>query len=329
MSVPIMQPPPPVDFVEMDRIIQLYRELPTHFAKLAARRQQVASGIINGNAKRERPDELGHDGIHKRRDTGETKVQVPGSFASPGAGPSTPHPPSQPMQQVPNVVGNVGMAAGAGIRMDSPSMPPPPVPPSAMGATPEAQMAAARRQAQLRQAMAAQQHPDGGRQMSPPSSMGPGGMSSGMSMANMPNAVDPSAMSNMQQMNANPNMNQFYQILNTPNHPFLQFLITQIPGFLQLPLQEKLQRMQMAQVSLIFELYTLWRGCNVRGRPRSVNGNLRTRVRVREEWATSQCRVAWRTKTQATPQGCHQYHKHRLCNSRSLAAAAKAAIHGR
>ena len=114
---------------------------------------------------------------------------------------------------------------------------------------------AARREAQIRQAMAAQQqsHGEGGRQMSPPSSMVSGGMPSGMSMSNMPNAVDPSAMSNMQQMNAsNPNMNQFYHILSTPNHPFVQFLVGQIPGFMQLPLPEKLQKMQMAQVSVVF-----------------------------------------------------------------------------
>ena len=241
MAIPIMQPPPPVEFSDMERILQLYRGLPTLFAKQIARRQSAAAGgVMNGNAKRERPDELGVDGMHKRRDTGETKASTPSAMSTPGAGPSTPHLPSQPMQQV----SGVGAGPNAGMRMGSPSMPPPPVPPSAMGGTPE-QLAARARQVQLRQAMAAQQQlGDGGRQMSPSTSMG------GMGMPNMQNGVDASGMPNMQQMSSNPSMQQIWQILNTPNHPIMQFLMQNVPNFMQLSPQEKMQKIQIAQVSI-------------------------------------------------------------------------------
>ncbi|KAI0751210.1 hypothetical protein C8Q80DRAFT_1268487 [Daedaleopsis nitida] len=243
MVLPIMQPPPVVEFADMDRILHLYKELPNIFAKEIARRQQ--SGLVNGNVKRERTEEPGQEGMHKRRDTGETKMQAPGPFATPGAGPSTPHPPSQPMQSVPGANATLSLSSGPVPRMGSPSMPPPPVPPGAMPN--EAQLVAARRQAQIR-AMQQQQHADGSRQMSPPS-----GMPSGMSM---PNVAGPSSMPNMPQLtpqqmamlsNMGPNAVQHFQILQTPNHPFLQLMLSQVPGFAQLPLQEKLQKMMLAQ----------------------------------------------------------------------------------
>ena len=238
MVLPVMQPPPVVEFAEMDRILQLYRELPNIFAKEIARRQQA--GLVNGNAKRERTEEPGQDGMHKRRDTGETKAQVPGSFATPGAGPSTPHPPSQPMQQVPGA----NMSAGPVPRIGSPAMPPPPVPPGAMAG--DVQLAAARaRQAQMRGMPSG----EGSRQMSPPS-----GLSSGMSM---PNVAGPSSMPGMSQLTPaqmnqlGPQAMQHLQILQNPNHPFVQFLCQQVPGFMQLPVPERLQKMMIAQVRLV------------------------------------------------------------------------------
>ena len=234
-----MQCPPPVEFPEMERIRQIYRELPTIFAKEIARRQVHG---MNGNAKRERTEEPSMDSMHKRRDTGETKPTAP--FATPGAGPSTPHPPSQPMQ-VPNPIANI--SAGAVARIGSPAMPPPPVPPVAMG-TNEAQLANMRaRQQQQMRAAAMQQQQVEGRQMSPPSGMG-------MGVGGMPNVAGPSSMSqlNPQQMAAlqamGPQALQHFQALQTPGNPFVQYLTQQIPGFPQLPLQEKLQKMQMAQV---------------------------------------------------------------------------------
>ena len=105
----------------------------------------------------------------------------------------------------------------------------------------EAQIAAIRaRQAQM-------QH--SGRQMSPPSGMG-------MGVGGMPNVAGPSSMSqlNPQQMAAlqamGPQALQHFQALQTPGNPFVQYLTQQIPGFPQLPLQEKLQKMQAAQVRI-------------------------------------------------------------------------------
>ncbi|TBU61264.1 hypothetical protein BD310DRAFT_946699 [Dichomitus squalens] len=243
VALPIMQPPPIVEFSEMERIVQIYRELPTVFAKEIARRQQQG---MNGNAKRERTEEPGPDNLHKRRDTGETKAPTT-PFITPG--PSTPHPPSQPMQPVMNPMAN--LSAGPVPRMGSPAMPPPPVPPGAMGAN-EAQLAAMRARQQMRMA-AMQQQPDG-RQMSPPSGM------MGMGMGSMQNVAGPSSMANVpqqltpQQMAAlqamGPQAVQNFQALQTPGHPFVQYLTQQMPGFPQLPLQEKLQKMQMAQQML-------------------------------------------------------------------------------
>ena len=80
----------------------------------------------------------------------------------------------------------------------------------------------------------------------------------GNGMGNMPNVAGPSSMPNMpqltpQQMAAlqamGPQAVQNFQALQTPGHPFVQYLTQQIPGFMQLPLQERLQKMQMAQVS--------------------------------------------------------------------------------
>ncbi|KAI0773731.1 hypothetical protein C8Q74DRAFT_1368292 [Fomes fomentarius] len=243
MVLPMMHAPPIVEFAEMERVLQLYKELPNIFAKELARRNQTG-----GNAKRERTEEAGQEGMHKRRDTGETKAQLPISLASPGAGPSTPHPPSQPMQHVPGAHQSMTLSAGPVPRMSSPSMPPPPVPPGVMPN--DAQYAAVRaRQAQQMRAMAQQQQlGDGSRQMSPSS-----GLPSGMSMQNvagpssLPNIpqVNPGLMQQLQNMG--PHAVQNYQILQTPNHPFVNFLVQQVPGFAQMSLHEKLLKMSAAQ----------------------------------------------------------------------------------
>ncbi|KAI9063479.1 hypothetical protein FKP32DRAFT_1603650 [Trametes sanguinea] len=205
LALPVMTPPPVVEFTEMDRILHLYRELPSIFAKELARRQQSGApgvpggqgGFVNGSVKRERTEEPGPEGMHKRRDTGESKAQTPSGFSTPGAGPSTPHPPAQSnMQpQMPNHPGQMGMGMGMNMnmnmhmaggpvpRMGSPSMPPPPLTPAQI--------------AQLQ-------------------------------------AIGPNAV-------------QHFQLLQNPRHGFVQYLVQQVPGFMSLPLQDKLQKMQMAQ----------------------------------------------------------------------------------
>lgn len=42
---------------------------------------------------------------------------------------------------------------------------------------------------------------------------------------------------------------QFLNILQTPNHPFLQYMTKMVPGFLGLPLQQQMQKMFIAQVN--------------------------------------------------------------------------------
>lgn len=321
VSLPVMQCPPPVESPEMERIRQIYRELPAIFAKEIARRQ--AHGI-NGNAKRERTEEPTLDSMHKRRDTGETKANAP--FATIGAGLSTPHPPSQSMQ-VPNPIANI--SAGPVARIGSPAMPPPPVPPGAMGAN-EAQIASirARQQQQLR-AAAMQQQADG-RQMSPPT-----GMSSGVGMGGMSNVAGPSSMTGVSQLSPQqmallqgmgPQAVQNFQALQTPGHPFVQYLTQQIPNFPQLPLQEKLQKMQMAQVSRAvgWSLCVLRLSCLFRSKCFRLDNSSETpRRRGWGRWVASlkvACKAASRLNTPVTVarQECRRYRSSRPCSRRSL-----------
>lgn len=259
MALPIMTPPPVVEFAEMDRIMHVYRELPNIFSKELARRQQAAGpGAMNGNAKRERTEEP-FDSAHKRRDTGETKAQTPSGFSTPGAGPSTPLPPPQLMSQN-SSHSNMNMSGGPVQRMSSPSMPPPPVPPGAMGPN-DAQVAAMRaRQLQMRQAQQQQaqqqqqqqqqlqqQHTESNRQMSPPAGMGMQQGGAGPSPIPTLSQLTPAQLANLQSMG--PMAVQHFQVLQNPSHPFMQYLVNQVPGFMSLPTMDKLQKMQVAQVS--------------------------------------------------------------------------------
>lgn len=47
-------------------------------------------------------------------------------------------------------------------------------------------------------------------------------------------------------------MQQAYQVLQVPNHPFVQHMIARVPGFKQMPLQIQLQRMVQMQVSVYY-----------------------------------------------------------------------------
>ena len=51
---------------------------------------------------------------------------------------------------------------------------------------------------------------------------------------------------------SNANVQQFLNILHTPNHPFLQYMTKMVPGFLGLPLQQQVQKMMIAQVNAPF-----------------------------------------------------------------------------
>jgi type II secretory pathway pseudopilin PulG len=47
-----------------------------------------------------------------------------------------------------------------------------------------------------------------------------------------------------------PNAIQNIQILQNPSHPFMQYMMQNVPGFTTLPVPQQLQRMQIVQVSL-------------------------------------------------------------------------------
>lgn len=246
----------------MDRIQQIYTELPPIFAKEIARRN--AQNIIptptpnmspmattpNATLKRERPDEIPAELAMKRRNTGETKP--PSAMMPPPAPiPPTPHASSQFSLPVSN---GSGMAAPppahASPRLSEAQMAS--LNPSLMN-TAEAQLAASSRErARQAQIHAAQQQAQ--RQMSPPSSAAlPQPMQSGRQMMNNSNlnvnaTAGPSNLGNP----ANPATSAAYQhlfsILQTPNHQFVQYMMKVVPGFQTLPPNVQVQKMMQAQV---------------------------------------------------------------------------------
>ena len=127
-------------------------------------------------------------------------------------------------------------------------MPPPAmIPPNMMpgGMSQEQLMAARQRQMQLRQAqvMAAQGMGDAGRQLSAgPSQGGMPGMPGGSSLP-------PNQMAALQAMG--PGAVQCYQILQNPQHPLVQYMIANMPGFQSAPLQQQIQQMQRVQVGYL------------------------------------------------------------------------------
>lgn len=122
-------------------------------------------------------------------------------------------------------------------------MPPPSGPPGMMSNMNEAQIAAARaRQMQMRQAMQQQGLGDAGRQMSAGVPQGGMGMSS---MAGTP-SVSPQQLAILQQMG--PGAVQCFQILQNPQHPLVQYMIQNAPGFQSAPLPQQIQQMQRVQV---------------------------------------------------------------------------------
>lgn len=199
----------------------------------------------NGHLKRDRPEDATGDvsSAHKRRDTGESKTSTPA--------PSTPLGNSSPIQPISASMAQPGTPTHpvsapnmAGPSNSSPSMPPPSVPPGMMPPVNEAQAVARERvrQMQIRQAMQ-QGMGDGGRPM-PSGPSQPGGMpmpgSSSISSATLTalSAMGPTAV-------------QCFQILQNPQHPLVQYMITHSSGFQTLTLQQQIQQMQKVQVRVL------------------------------------------------------------------------------
>ncbi|KAH9950162.1 hypothetical protein B0H21DRAFT_27595 [Amylocystis lapponica] len=264
VPLPMMQAPPAIEFGANERIQQLYSELPTLFAKDIRRRQQQTGTIpstspphaiaLNGKVKRDRTDEAIVITSSKRRDTGETKLPTPIAPAPP-----TPHlpapqlPPHISPQASASLMGNVPtLHGGLAPSMSSPSMPPPSIPLGLVPGANDAQLAATAareraRQMQIRQALQQQQHAEGNRRMSPPTGMQ-------QSTIQGQNIAGPSSMQLSQQQMAalsslGPQAIQNYQLLQNPNHPIVQYLSQQMPGFSSLPIPQQLQSFQMAQMA--------------------------------------------------------------------------------
>lgn len=336
ISLPMMDPPSPVDFAPNERIRQLYSDLPSVFAKEMARRQQAVLSSVNASSalstpvppstpaltnpmpgtpgtpnpsvnhlKRDRPHDAhtpSEPTSIKRRDTGESKPNF-GVAVSPSPAPSTPSHNNMGPTNAGNMGNNMYMNQANGI----PSTPnqaqlglgmpngvtggggqggsPAPFPMGPLGTnlvnTAEAQLAATNRdrarQAQIRAAQQLQlQQQQQSRQMSPSSSSGMpnnqmGGQMPNAAMNNVPGASSPGAnpngSGNMMSMNmgggnapqqahsqsggggmSQQNFQAMYQMLQTPNHPFVNYMVRNVQGFAQLPLQAQLQKMMVAQV---------------------------------------------------------------------------------
>jgi hypothetical protein len=269
-----MEAPVAVDFVSMERIQQLYADLPSIFAGDIARIQQQQTIVppkapslppsipVNPSLKRERADDVDANPANKRRDTGESK--------SPPMRPPT-VPPTLPMMNNSPVSANFPMSnsnsMGIGNMSQASQMVPAPIaPPSLLHGMPsnpptEAQIAAAHRerarQLQIQQAVRQQQQQhlqqqqQNARQMSPPSAQGtsqlPGqGQPQHAGPSSIPNNLDPSAAIAA----FGPNAMQNIQILSNPTHSFMQFMSQRVSGFAGLPMPQQLQHMQTVQVSL-------------------------------------------------------------------------------
>ncbi|KAF8075847.1 hypothetical protein FPV67DRAFT_1776494 [Lyophyllum atratum] len=273
MLLPTMDPPPPVEFGNMDRIQQIYTDLPSIFAKEIARRHQMGviptlappmmSASNGGTLKRDRPEEVGGDTAMKRRNTGEMK---PPPSSMPMPPPSTipnltqnqnhPHHHPTPIPHPPSAAQPFPLPTPHASSPPQPSesqMAPlnPSLHPNTSTTTADAQLAASNRErARQAQIRAAQQQ--AARQMSPsagvpnaaagPSSMGGGGgggMVGGGGMGGgSGGGVDQGAQ------------HQLFRILQTPGHPFVQYMVRTVPGFEGMGVGVQMQKMLMTQANL-------------------------------------------------------------------------------
>ncbi|KAJ7087263.1 hypothetical protein B0H15DRAFT_1022817 [Mycena belliarum] len=228
-TLPLMDPPSSLDFFPTERIQELYLELPTLFAKELARRASSSTPI---SLKRDRSDDIPGDVMNKRRDTGEGKMPTA----------------MMPPPPIPSPVGNTAVGSPFSAPMVNGTAPSPvptqlgdnPLAPQNPGMIGDPQaIAASRDRARQAQMRAQQQQQQANRQMSPPSGPNPG-MSNGQQGGGNMNAVaGPSGMP--------PNVQHLYSMLQTPNHPLVQYMVRSVPGFQTMPVPMQLQKMLAAQ----------------------------------------------------------------------------------
>lgn len=220
-----MYAPPGVDFASMERIYQLYSTLPTIFANDIARRQNgVArrSQSPSVSLKRDRTDEHSTDIISKRRDTGEHKLSsLP---TSPSNHPPTSFTASSTASTPQPVTPSVSMG------------PPSHLPPNA---DPRRQMNA------MRPSMQPQQNPQ---PMVQPNTIQPNPtvVQSGNTSANPQPASIPPQVAAMGSVAV-----QYYQMLQNPFNPMVQYITNSFPGFQSLPINQQIMKMHQFQVSYL------------------------------------------------------------------------------
>ena len=213
-----MNPPPSVDFAPMERIYQLYSTLPTIFANDIARRQNSMarrSRSPSVSLKRDRADEYGTDIGSKRRDTGEHKL------SSLPASPSNQPPTSFPTPGTANTPQPVTPSVSMG--------PPSHVPPTP---DPRRQMTAMRPPMQNPQPVVQNN-------MQPnPAAAQPANTPTNTVPANIPPQVAGMGAAAV----------QYYQVLQNPSHPMVQYITNSIPGFQSLPINQQIMKMHQVQV---------------------------------------------------------------------------------
>jgi len=222
VSLPIMHAPPSVDFAPMERIYQLYSTLPTIFANDIARRQ---NGMVRRSQspsvslKRDRTDEHGSDIGNKRRDTGEHKLSsVPTSPSNqPPASFTTSSTAGTPQPVTPSV------------SMGPPSHVPPNPDPRRQMTTMRPPMQPQQNPQPVVQSNNMQNNPQVGQPNNPSANTVP---------ANIPPQIAAMGTAAV----------QYYQILQNPTHPMVQYIMNSFPGFQSLPINQQIVKMHQVQV---------------------------------------------------------------------------------
>jgi hypothetical protein len=283
IPLPIMSPPAAVSWSSSQTINDFYHRLPQLFAKEIAKRQRETAQANATGVKRGPDTTDDANGMRKRLDTGERRLSNP-----PGSAGSPPHMRSPSVMSNGTVGSASGMNMSLGMNVDPHGQPaqgmglgmmtPPPqqqpqqqqpalrvspesVPSSNQplsfppGGMPEAQMAQARERARQMQMRQNQQAllPKEPQRMAPPSL--PNGLPNPMAQAaNTSAAANAGQGNNAQVMQAilttfgQVGLQNYHALQQGANHPFVNYMNSNVQGFLQMPLQQQLQRMQIVQV---------------------------------------------------------------------------------
>jgi hypothetical protein len=252
MALPVMQPPTSVDFLSMDRIYQLYATLPTIFANDISRRGPSA-GPSGGSVarsvsptislKRDRNDETSLDMVNKRRNTGETKnSSLPATLL---------HSNQAPHHNIaPSVSPPAAMQPGQ--HLPASSMPPP----SQIISTP---VSDPRQQNLPMRPIPPQHQPPQSlqsnlQQTSPSAVIHPD--ISGPILSNTPGPSSSTVNGNTAQAaglnSLGPLAIQYYNVLQNPSHPMVQYLVNSVPGFQSMPVQTQIMKLHQIQVCSLF-----------------------------------------------------------------------------